>query len=205
MGLYSSYIFPRLMDWVMSGEEFHRWRALLLQDAQGETLEIGLGTGLNLPHYPQTVSLLHAVDPASLLPDRVRQRVKSASFPIHITRVSAETLPFADRTFDCVVSTWTLCTIPDPITALMEIRRVLKPTGRYLFLEHGRSKSERIAAWQDRLNPIQRIVGCGCNLNRRIDQLISQAGLCITNLDRFQMEGIPRLAAEMYRGVASSS
>lgn len=205
MGLYSYYIFPCLMDWVMSGDEFQRWRAVVLQDVRGEVLEIGLGTGLNLPHYPETVSLLHAVDPSPLLPERVARRSKSAAFPIHITQISAETLPFDERRFDCVVSTWTLCTIPDPVKALQEIRRVLKPSGRFLFLEHGRSENEKIAAWQNRLNPIQRIVGCGCNLNRRIDQLITQAGLSITKLDRFQMEGIPRLVGEMYRGVAVSA
>jgi ubiquinone/menaquinone biosynthesis C-methylase UbiE len=204
MGLYSHHIFPRLMDWVMSGDEFQRLRALLLQDAQGEVLEIGLGTGLNLRHYPKAVSSLYAVEPAPLLPDRVAQRSKSTSFPTQITRVSAETLPFDDRTFDCAVSTWTLCTIPDPVKALQEVRRVLKPTGRFLFLEHGRSENEKIAVWQDRLNPIQRIVGCGCNLNRRIDQLISQAGLCITKLDRFQMETVPRPGGVMYRGAATS-
>lgn len=202
MGLYSHYIFPRLMDWVMSGDEFQRWRALLLQDAEGEVLEIGLGTGLNLPHYPKAVLQLHAVDPAPLLPERVARRSKFASFPIHTTRVSAELLPFHDRTFDRVVSTWTLCTIPDPVKALLEVRRVLKPTGRFLFLDHGRSENEKIAAWQDRLNPIQRVVGCGCNLNRPIDQLISQAGLHLTKLDRFQMQTVPRLGGEMYRGVA---
>ena len=205
MGLYSHYVFPRFMDWVMSGKEFQRCRTLLLQDAHGEILEIGLGTGLNLPHYPKAVSRLHAVDPALLLPERVARRSKSASFPTFITRVSAETLPFDNRSFDCVVSTWTLCTIPGPVDALREVRRVLKPTGRFLFLEHGRSENEKIAAWQDRLNPIQRLIGCGCNLNRRIDQLISQAGLCILKLDRFQMQTIPRLAGEMYRGVAISS
>lgn len=205
MRLYSYYIFPRLMDWVMSGDEFQRWRAVVLQDVRGEVLEIGLGTGLNLPHYPKTVSLLHAVDPSLLLPERVARRSKSATFPIHITQISAETLPFDERRFDCVVSTWTLCTIPDPVKALQEIRRVLKPSGRFLFLEHGRSENEKIAAWQNRLNPIQQIVGCGCNLNRQIDQLISQAGLSITKLDRFQMEGIPRLVGEMYRGVAVSA
>jgi ubiquinone/menaquinone biosynthesis C-methylase UbiE len=205
MGLYSHHIFPRLMDWVMSGDEFRRLRPLLLRDAQGEVLEIGLGTGLNLPHYPTTVLRLHAVDPVQLLPDRAAKRSESVSFPIQIKQVSAEILPFHDRTFDCVVSTWTLCTIPDPVNALREIRRVLKPTGQFLFLEHGRSENDKIAAWQDWLNPIQRIVGCGCNLNRRIDQLISQAGLRITKLDRFQMETVPRLGGEMYRGIATSS
>lgn len=204
MGLYGRHIFPRLMDWVMSGNEFQRLRALLLQDARGEVLEIGLGTGLNLPHYPQAVSQLHAVDPVQLLPNRVAHRSESVSFPIQIERVSAETLPFDGRTFDSVVSTWTLCTIPDPVKALQEVRRVLKPTGQFLFLEHGRSDDEKTAMWQDRLNPIQRVIGCGCNLNRKIDQLISQAGLTMMKLDRFQMKRVPRLGGEMYRGVATS-
>lgn len=203
MGLYATQIFPRLMDWVMSGDEFQRLRGLLLQEARGEVLEIGLGTGLNLPHYPGKVSSLRAVDPVPLLPDRVTQRSRAVAFPIQIKQVSAETLPFDDRTFDCVVSTWTLCTIPDPVKALRELRRVLKPDGVFLFLEHGRTEDEKVAAWQDRLNPLQRVIGCGCNLNRKIDQLIGQAGLAVTQLDRFQMQSVPRLGGEMYRGTAT--
>ena len=108
-------------------------------------------------------------------------------------------LPYDDRSFDCVVSTWTLCTIPDPVKALRETRRVLKPDGVFLFLEHGRSEDEKIAAWQNRLNPVQNIIGCGCNLNRKIDQIIAQAGLKIMTLDRFQMQSVPKLGGEMYR------
>lgn len=202
MGLYATYIFPRLMDWVMSGDEFRQLRGLLVQDARGEVLEIGLGTGLNLSHYSGRVSRLHAVDPAPLLPDRVAQRSRAVAFPVQITQISAETLPFDDRTFDCVVSTWTLCTIHDPVKALREVRRVLKPDGVFLFLEHGRSEDAKVAAWQDRLNPLQQVIGCGCNLNRKIDQLIRQAGLAVTGLDRFQMHRVPRLGGEMYRGSA---
>jgi ubiquinone/menaquinone biosynthesis C-methylase UbiE len=112
-------------------------------------------------------------------------------------------LPYDDRSFDFAVSTWTLCTIPDPVKALREVRRVLKPDGVFLFLEHGRSEDESVAAWQDRLNPIQNIIGCGCNLNRRIDQLIIQAGLKIMMLDRFHMQNVPRLVGEMYKGRAT--
>ena len=202
MGLYATQIFPHLMDWVMSGDEFQRLRKLLLQGAHGEVLEIGLGTGLNLPHYPGSVSCLHAVDPAPLLPNRVAQRSRVVAFPVQIKQVSAETLPFDERTFDCVVSTWTLCTILDPVKALREVRRVLKPNGVFLFLEHGRSEDAKIATWQDRVNPLQRVIGCGCNLNRKIDQLIGQAGLAITKLDRFHMQHVPRLGGAMYRGSA---
>jgi len=202
MGLYSRHIFPRLMDWIMAGEEFRRLRTELLAQVQGDVLELGIGTGLNLPHYPKTITWLHAVDPANLLPKLVTERAASRSFPIRLQYVTAESLPYDDRSFDFVVSTWTLCTIPDPVRALREVRRVLKTEGTVLFLEHGLSDDQNIATWQNRLNPIQNIIGCGCNLNRRIDQLITQAGLKIVNLNRFQMESVPRVGGEMYRGRA---
>jgi ubiquinone/menaquinone biosynthesis C-methylase UbiE len=191
------------MDWVMSGQAFQRLRTDLLQDARGEVLEIGFGTGLNLLHYPANVSRLSAVDPADLLPHRVSKRIATVSFPIRITQVTAESLPYPDQRFDRVVSTWTLCTIPDPVQALREIARVLKPEGALLFLEHGRSDDQIIAAWQDRLNPIQNVIGCGCHLNRPIDRLIAQAGLEIARLDRFLLPDVPRIAGDMYRGRAT--
>lgn len=203
MGFYSTQVFPRLMDWAMSGLEFQRLRTALLHNAQGEVLEIGFGTGLNLPHYPHTLSSLSIIDPAQMLPRTVTARVAAAPFPVRCVYRTAETLPFDNRQFDCVVSTWTLCTIADPVRALREVRRVLKSTGRLLFLEHGRSDDPKTAAWQDRLNPIQKVIGCGCNLNRPIDRFITEAGLHIVQLDRFVMEGIPRIGGELYRGVAT--
>ncbi len=203
MGLYRHHIFPRLMDWVMTGEEFRRLRTELLGQVHGEVLELGIGTGLNLQHYPKTVTRLHAVDPADLLPQIVTERITSQSFPVRIQHLTAESLPYDDRSFDFIVSTWTLCTIPDPVKALLEVRRVLKPDSVFLFLEHGRSEDTSVAEWQDRLNPIQNIIGCGCNLNRQIDHIIAQAGLKIMTLDRFQMQSVPRLGGEMYRGTAT--
>ena len=191
------------MDHVMRGEEFQRLRTEVLQSVAGEVLEIGIGTGLNLRHYGPNVSRVRAVDPNPMLPARVAERRGSVSFPVEISHQSAERLPYEDRTFDCVVSTWTLCTISEPLRALTEVRRVLRPEGRFLFLEHGRSDDQKIARWQDRLNPVQNIIGCGCNLNRRIDDLIAQAGLTITQLDRFAMQGVPRIGGEMYRGTAT--
>lgn len=202
MGFYANRLFPRLMDRVMSGLEFQRLRADLLKNVDGEVLEIGLGTGLNLACYPPQVLRLRAVDPVPLLPVRVAERRAAVAFPVEITYLSAERLPYEDGIFDHVVSTWTLCTIPDPVLALQEVRRVLKPTGQFLFIEHGRSDDARTAAWQDRLNPLQNVIGCGCNLNRRIDQLIREAGLRILQLDRFAMEGVPRIGGELYRGIA---
>ncbi|HEY6085031.1 MAG TPA: class I SAM-dependent methyltransferase [Nitrospira sp.] len=205
MGLYATYIFPRLMDWVMSGEEFHRLRTSLLKDVEGTVLEIGFGTGLNLAHYPHGILHLDVVDPAGFLPQRIAARIAAVPFAVQSHRNMAEALPFDDAQFDSVVSTWTLCSLADPQKALGEIRRVLKPNGRFLFLEHGRSRDQRIAAWQDRLNPIQNIIGCGCHLNRRIDKLITSSGLRIEALDRFQMETVPRLGGAMYRGWATPS
>lgn len=202
MGLYGEHIFPRLMEWVMAGNEFGRLRKELLATVEGEVLELGIGTGLNLPHYPNAVTELHAVEPAQLLPKVLAARCAHLPFPAHIHRGVAETLSHLVRRFDFVVSTWTLCTILDPVLALQEVRRVLKPGGRFLFLEHGQSDDQKIAVWQDRLNPIQNVIGCGCNLNRKIDQLVTQSGLIITHLDRFSMKDVPRLGGEMYRGTA---
>lgn len=202
MGFYAQHIFPRLMDWGMRRRLFHQERAEALAPAFGNVLEIGFGTGLNLPHYPSSIAQLTAVDPMQALPERVAQRCRAISFPVQIVPMTAETLPFDDARFDCAVSTWTLCTIPDPIAALREVKRVLKPGGLLLFAEHGRSDDPPVAAWQDRLNPIQNVVACGCNLNRRIDRLLLDAGLALDRLDRFELPGVPRLAGTMYRGQA---
>ncbi len=203
MGWYGEHIFPHLMEWVMGGEEFQIQRSLVLARVNGTVLEIGFGTGLNLPHYPAALSSLHAIDPAHMLPRKIAERSAAIPFPLQIQRTSAETLPYNARSFNFVVSTWTLCTIPDPVKALLEVYRVLKPDGVFLFLEHGRSEDAKVAAWQDRFNPVQNIIGCGCNLNRKIDQIIAQAGLMIMTLDRFQMQSVPRLGGEMYRGAAT--
>src|SRR5574341_2452167 len=202
MGLYATYVFPRLMDWGTGSLRCQEQREMALEHVHGRALEIGFGTGLNLPHYPTAVTSLTALDPARLLPKKVAQRIAAAAMPVTVVHCSAERLPFEDQQFDCVVSTWTLCTIPDAIVALREVRRVLKPGGRYVFLEHGRSRDPRVATWQDRLNPLQRIIGCGCNLNRPIDRLVELSGLRLDRLERYGMPGIPRLVGEMYRGVA---
>lgn len=203
MNFYAQYLFPRLMDRMMSMESFQKLRVEVLKDVRGEVLEIGYGTALNLPHYPRGVSHLTMVDPARLLRSRVEQRMAQVGFPLAIEQHQAESLPFPDRRFDFVVSTWTLCTIPDPARALAEIRRVLKPGGLLLFLEHGRSDDSRVAAWQDRLNPLQRLIGCGCNLNRPIDRLIETSAFSLIQRRRFRMPHVPRILGEMYQGHAA--
>ncbi|HBK79785.1 MAG TPA: SAM-dependent methyltransferase [Nitrospinae bacterium] len=202
MGLYADFFFPQGMDWIKGGPHFQRKRELALKPARGDVLELGFGTGLNLAHYPEGVDALFMVDLATLLPKRVEGRIAAAGIPVSRKALGAEKLPYDAGRFDCVVSTWTLCTIPDLKKALEETRRVLKPEGRFIFLEHGRSDDERTARWQDRLNPVQRVLGCGCNMNRKIDEFIREAGLEIERLDRFRMPKTPRIQGEIYQGVA---
>jgi ubiquinone/menaquinone biosynthesis C-methylase UbiE len=127
----------------------------------------------------------------------------TVGFPVTIEQEPAERLPFPNARFDCVVSTWTLCTVSEPEQALREVRRVLKPGGVFVFLEHGRSDDARVAVWQDRLNPIQRVMACGCHLNRPIHQLIERSGLRLVHRGRFRMPHVPRVFGEMYQGQAS--
>lgn len=203
MGWYADYIFPRLMEWTLSTGQVHKLRHKTLADVRGEVLEIGFGTGLNLAHYNHAVSRLTTVEPVVMMTDTVRQRIAAVPFPVRQLQLDAAgRLPLDDHDFDFVVSTFTLCSIADLSAAFGEIRRLLKPEGRFVFLEHGRSDDPRTARWQDRLNPIQKVLGCGCHLNRPIDRLITTGGLHIVTLDRFLMPGAPRAAGEMYQGSA---
>lgn len=211
-GIYATRVFPWLLDRLLGNEEIGQLRQESLRPATGHTLEIGFGTGLNLPHFPPTVTELTLIDSEQMLDQVVAARIAAAGLangspggrrPIRRMQLDAQgRLPFADGTFDCVVSTFTLCSIEKVGDALAEIRRVLRPGGNFIFLEHGRSDQPRVAAWQDRLNPLQRIVGVGCNMNRRIDQLITSSGLTLDQLDRSLLPRAPRLLGELYRGVA---
>jgi ubiquinone/menaquinone biosynthesis C-methylase UbiE len=204
MGLYANYIFPRLLDWSLGTPEFSKYRRRALEPARGETLEIGFGTGLNLPYYPEGATKLTVIDSENMLPERVESRIAACPIPVTKMRLDAQgRLPFDDHTFDTVVTTLTLCSITDAAAALAEVRRVLKPGGQFVFFEHGRSDNPKVARRQDRFNPVQKIIGVGCNMNRRIDKLIEDAGFQIAQLDRFLLPKTPRLLAEMYRGVAA--
>jgi ubiquinone/menaquinone biosynthesis C-methylase UbiE len=190
------------MDLVLRQPSFQRERRVALAPVYGTVLEVGFGTGLNLPHYPATVTSLTVLDPTLALPARVTRRLAAAPMPVTCIQGRAEMLGCADASFDCVVTTWTLCSIPDVGRALQHIRRVLKPGGLYAFLEHGRSADPRRAWWQDVYNPLHRCVAGGCNVNRPIDTLITQNGLEIVQLDCFCMPHMPRVLRRMYRGLA---
>jgi ubiquinone/menaquinone biosynthesis C-methylase UbiE len=171
--------------------------------AEGDVLEIGFGTGRNLAHYSNGVRSVHGVDPMITHGvTRVDERIAAAPFPVERFALSADnTLPFDAGRFDCVVTTWTLCSIPDAEAALAEMHRVLKPGGCYLFLEHGRGRTESTIRWQDRLNPLWNRLTDGCNINRPIDELVSRAGFELGPIEEFKAAG-PSLTSHMYRGVA---
>lgn len=204
-GTYSRVVFPRLMERLLGNDEVKRLRLESLLPVTGQVLEIGFGTGLNLPCYPSGVTGLTILDSELMLEQIVAHRIAAAGMPVTRLQFDARRrLPFPDHSFDGVVTTFTLCSIDHPEATLAEVRRLLRPGAPYVFLEHGRSDNSRVAAWQDRLNPLQRIVGAGCNLNRRIDQLIGAAGLRIDRLDRLLLPRTPRLIGEIYRGTARS-
>lgn len=206
MGIYAKYIFPRLLDWTLGSVPMGKYRQRALEPATGNTLEIGFGTGLNLPYYPAAVTKLTVIDSEDMLRERVARRIAECPIPVVRMQLDAQgRLPFDDQTFDSVITTFTLCSIADTALALAEIRRVLKPGGHFIFFEHGRSSNAEVARRQDRFNPLQKIIGVGCHLNRKIDELIVAGGFRITELDRFLLPETPRLLAEMYRGIAEKS
>lgn len=203
MAIYRDHIFPRLMDSGLGSRQHRTMRERALVQARGSVLEIGFGTGLNLPCYPPAVETLVGLDQATMLADRVAGRIARASFPVdRIQQDAANPLPFEAESFDTIVSTWTLCSIDRLRAALVELRRVLRADGLFLFLEHGRSDRTLAASLQDAVNPIQNVLACGCNLNRKIDQEIQDAGFKIIELERFKVDGVPRVFGEVYEGAA---
>lgn len=201
MGLYRDFILPRGIAWGMSGKDISAERPRCIGRARGRVVEVGFGAGLNLPHYGEGVEELFAVEPARLNRKLAQRRIDEATFPVTWVGLEGESIPLEDDSADCVVSTWTLCTIPDLPQALSEMKRVLKPEGSLLFLEHGLSPDDKVARWQHRLNGFQKWWAGGCHLNRKIDALVTQAGFAIDELEASYMKG-PKPVSYLYCGVA---
>lgn len=204
MSFYKDRILPYLVHMSMRQETLIPYRRRVVSAAEGCVLEIGVGSGLNLPLYGESTRHVIGLEPSPKLLSMARAAIKGLAGSIELLEGSAEAIPLADESIDTVVTTWTLCTIPDETRALREIRRVLKPTGCWLFAEHGRSSDEDVTRWQDRLTPVWKRIGGGCHLNRPIEQLIENAGFRIEQWETGYMKG-PKPMTFMYEGRARAS
>jgi ubiquinone/menaquinone biosynthesis C-methylase UbiE len=199
MGFYQNRIMPHLLNLAMRTAEHEPYRQRVLSQAEGRVLEIGVGSGLNLPFYTDRATEILGLEPhPSLLAMAAR---KSAIIPAKLIGGSAESIPLDDATVDTVVTTWTLCSIPNPARALEEMRRVLKPGGQLLFVEHGLAREERVRRWQRRLNPVWKRIAGGCNLDRPISKLLEDAGFRIGRVETGYMRG-PKTVNFTYEGCA---
>ena len=202
MGFYEQQVLPRFVDVALSGREFAKLRERVASELEGEVLEVGFGSGRNVPYYPSALTRVRAVDPATVGRKLAAKRVAASAVPVEYVGLDGESLPMDDGSVDHVLTTWTLCTIPDVHAALLEIRRVLRPGGALHFLEHGQSPQPKVVRWQDRLTPLQRKLAGGCHLNRPIDQLVADSGLEVTRLDNYYLKG-PKALGYMYEGEAT--
>jgi ubiquinone/menaquinone biosynthesis C-methylase UbiE len=200
MGIWNDKLLPRLIDRGMRNEFMaeHRNRAAPL--ARGRVLEVGFGSGLNVPLYTSSVEHLFGLEPSDLLCEKAQELASEAPFPVDILTAGAESIPLDSDEIDTVVSSWTLCSIPGIEPALQEIRRVLKPSGRFVFIEHGRAPDAGVARWQDRLEPLTAPL-LGCRLNRPIDTLVSGSGFELINMEKAYSDG-PKLISYHYIGQA---
>ena len=180
-----------------------RYRREQLSGVDGEVLEIGVGTGLNLPHYPEHVKRIITADPNPGMNKKLQRRIDETGINVDKRIISSEALPFDEGVFDCVVSTITLCSIPDVVQAMSELYRVLKPGGRMLFLEHGISPDPKVAKWQRRLNWFQQRLADGCSLTLDVPTILSTQPFSSVEIDNFIMENTPRTHGYMYRGTAT--
>lgn len=201
MGFYAHHILPYIIDLAMRNKEATRLRAEWIPHARGEVLEVGVGSGLNLPFYSSQVQHVYGVDPSLELQQMARQRAASLTPIEFLSQSAAEPLPLTDASIDTAVITWTLCSIPDAATALQQIKRVLRPNGLVIFIEHGLAPDPGVSAWQNRLTPWWKRFTGGCHLNRKVDMLIAEAGFRITELKTFYLSG-PRAMTYTYQGFA---
>lgn len=200
MGFYQKRILPYLLDWSLSAPIIGKYRQEVLASVSGEVLEIGFGTGLNLSYYPDDIYKIVTVDPNPGVHVLAQKRIKASSITVEHQIISGENLPMADNSFDNVVSTFTLCSIANVEQALREVYRVLKPGGGFHFLEHGLSREPKVQVWQNRLTPLQKIIGDGCHLNRSIRSVV-ETQFQNVKLEEFYLEDVPKVSGYLYKGV----
>ena len=205
VGLYGEHVLPRIVNVACGMKTNEAYRRRVTEGLAGDVVEIGFGSGLNVPFYPQSVTQVAAVEPADLGWKLAAKRLGETSVPVRRAGLDGQRLPFPDDSFDAALSTWTLCTIPDVAAALREVRRVLKPGGTFHFVEHGLAPDEPVRRWQHRLEPIQKRLFGGCHLTRPVVELVSAAGFTIEALDVFYEEGAPKFLAADSLGVARSA
>ncbi|WP_328923962.1 class I SAM-dependent methyltransferase [Streptomyces sp. NBC_00190] len=206
MGFYADQVLPRILDAVCGLRTARPLRRRVCVGLTGDVVEIGFGSGHNVPFYPQAVTRVSAVEPSDVGWKLAARRVGAARVPVRRAGLDGQSLPFEDDAFDTALSTWTLCTIPDADAALREVRRVLKPGGTLHFLEHGLApaQDENVRRWQRRIEPVQRHVFGGCHLTRPVVDMLTGAGFRIEELDVFYEEGAPKVLAAVSLGVALS-
>lgn len=202
MGLYAEHVLPRIVDVACGTKSAAELRRRVCEGLHGQVVEIGFGSGHNVPFYPAAVTRVIAIEPADLAWRLAAGRRDDSAVPIERSGLDGQSLPLDDDSCDTALSTWTLCTIPDPIAALTELRRVLRPGGSLHFLEHGLAPDEKVRRWQRRLEPVQKRVVGGCHLTRRITDLLDEAGYAITDIDVFYEDGPPKFIAADSLGVA---
>jgi ubiquinone/menaquinone biosynthesis C-methylase UbiE len=204
MGIYREHVLPRIVNAACGMKAVEPLRQRVCEGLEGDVVEIGFGSGLNVPFYPESVSRVAAVEPADVGWKLAEKRLRATSVPVERSGLDGQSLPFGDNTYDSALSTWTLCTIPDVAAALREVRRVLKPGGTLHFVEHGLAPDEGVRRWQRRLEPIQKRAFGGCHLTRKVAQLLTNAGFTITELDVFYEDGAPKFLAADSLGIATS-
>ena len=202
MGFYSQNILPYLLDWSLSDPNLSLHRQEILADVKGKVLEIGFGTGLNLPHYPKHIKTIITVDANLKMNKLAQKRIQSSNITVDCKILNGESLPMANNTFDSVVSTFTLCSIANVEQALAEVYRVMKLGGKFFFLEHGLSNESKIQIWQNRLTPIQKAIAGGCHLNRNIRQIVENQ-FDTVSLEKLYADDSPKVMAYLYKGIAT--
>src|SRR6266566_8512053 len=204
MGFYGAAVLPRVINATGGVKALDPLRRRVCAGLAGGVVEIGFGSGLNVPFYPAAVTRVAAVEPSDLGWQLAGQRLKAAGVPVQRSGLDGQSLPFEDNSYDAALSTWTLCSIPDAAAALREVRRVLRRGGTLHFLEHGLAPDENVRRWQRRLNPLEQRVFGGCNFTRPIVDLLTAAGFTIKELDVFYEKGAPKFAGADSLGTAVS-